>query len=149
MTANQIILNHHEIEQRLPHSGNMSLLHEVIQADDNSLMALANSHLEIDNPLRLDGKIATVNGIEYAAQAMALHVSLLSDMHSDTAQTGYLATVRNIEIKVPQLPEKNVPLVIKVERLMANENGFTYHFHISCEQQFLISGKITVFLTQT
>jgi predicted hotdog family 3-hydroxylacyl-ACP dehydratase len=127
----------------------MSLLHEVIQADDHSLTALANSHLDIDNPLRLEDKIATVNGIEYAAQAMAVHGSLLSD----TPQAGYIASVRNIEIKVPYLPEikspeTQAPLMIKVEQLMSNENGFTYQFHISCEQQLLISGKITVFLTQ-
>ena len=146
----QTILNHNEIEPRLPHSGNMSLLHEVIQADDNSLTALATSHLDIDNPLRLNGKIATVNGIEYAAQAMAVHGSLLSD----TPQAGYIATVRNIEIKVPYLPETKshetkTPLVIEVQQLMSNDNGFTYQFHISCQQQSLISGKITVFLTQT
>ena len=140
----RIILNHNEIMSRLPHSGSMSLLHEVIQADDHSLTALANSHLDIDNPLRLEDKIATVNGIEYAAQAMAVHGSLLSD----APQAGYIASVRNIEIKVPQLPETQAPLMIKVEQLMSNENGFTYQFHISCEQQLLISGKITVFLTQ-
>ena len=146
----QTILNHNEIESRLPHSGNMSLLHEVIQADGNSLTALATSHLDIDNPLRLNGKIATVNGIEYAAQAMAVHGSLLSD----TPQAGYIATVRNIEIKVPCLPETKshetkTPLVIEVQQLMSNDNGFTYQFHISCQQQSLISGKRTVFLTQT
>ncbi len=141
----QTSLKHNEIESRLPHSGNMCLLHEVIQTDEYSLTALANSHLDIDNPLRLNGKIATVNGIEYAAQAMAVHGSLLSD----TPQAGYIASVRNIEIKVPQLPETKTPLLIEVELLMSNDNGFTYQFHISCGQQSLISGKITVFLTQT
>jgi len=138
-------LNHLDIEQRLPHSGKMCLLNEVIQSDETSLIAQAISHLDIDNPLRINDTINTINGIEYAAQAMAVHGSLLSDK----PQAGYIASVRNIEIKIPTLPEQKQPLVIAVEQLMSNENGFTYQFDISCEQQSLISGKITVFLTHS
>ena len=136
-------LNHKEIEQRLPHAGTMSLLHEVIDADKNSLTARAKSHLETNNPLRLNGKIASINGIEYAAQAMAIHGSLLSDI----SPAGYIAAVRNIDINVPFFPETDAPLIIAVQRLMSDKNGFSYQFHIDCEQITLISGKITVFLT--
>ena len=136
-------LNHKEIEQRLPHAGTMSLLNEVIEANSNSLTALAKSHLETNNPLRLNGKIATVNGIEYAAQAMAIHGSLLSDI----SPAGYIAAVRNIDINVPFFPETDAPLIIEVQRLMSDKNGFSYQFYINCEQISLISGKITVFLT--
>ncbi|MDX2507533.1 MAG: hydroxymyristoyl-ACP dehydratase [Gammaproteobacteria bacterium] len=138
------LLNKQDIEQRLPHAGKMSLLHKVIRSDQNSLTAQAISHMESDNPLRIEGKIAMVNGIEYAAQAMAVHGSLLSE-----TRAGYLATVRNIDIKVPYFPETGSPLIIAVQLLMSNDNGFTYQFHLSCEQQSLISGKITVFLTHT
>lgn len=138
-------LNKEDIEQRLPHAGNMCLLDEVIHSDEHSLTAIAYSHQNIDNPLRLDGHISTINGIEYAAQAMAVHGSLLSE----TPQSGYIASIRNIVIEIPQLPDSTGPLTIKVEQLMSSENGFTYQFYISCEQQALISGKITVFLTQT
>lgn len=138
-------LNHFEIAQRLPHAGSMCLLNEVIQSDETSLIAQAISHRNIDHPLRIDGTISTINGIEYAAQAMAVHGSLLSEQ----AQSGYIASVRNINILTPVLPEKEQPLVINVIQLMSNENGFTYQFDISCEQQSLISGKITVFLTHS
>lgn len=147
-------LNHQEIEQRLPHAGKMSLLHEVVNSDQKSLLATAISHLDADNPLRLKGKIAMINGIEYAAQAMAIHGSLLSEWSKPaelptSPQTGYIATVRNIDIKVPFVPETDSPLNVEVEQLMSDGNGFTYQFHISCEQQSLISGKITVFLIHT
>ncbi|MCP3850830.1 MAG: hypothetical protein GY694_11430 [Gammaproteobacteria bacterium] len=118
-------LNHTEIEQRLPHSGNMCLLHEVIQTDDTSLTALATSHLDSNNPLRLNDTISSVNGIEYAAQAMAVRGSLLYD----SPQAGYIATVRNIEIHKPFLiqphsstPLETSPLIIKVEQLMSNDS---------------------------
>jgi len=151
LNRSDITLNSREIAQRLPHAGKMCLLHEVIEASSDALTAEANSHLDADNPLRLDGKIATVNGIEYAAQAMAIHGSLLlselSSTASETPQTGYIATVRNIQMAVPFIPETGAALVINVQQLMSDSNGFTYQFHIDCEQQRLISGKITVFLT--
>ena len=140
-----VTLNYREITQRLPHSGSMCLLNEVIEADSDSLTALASSHLDDDNPLRLEGRIATVNGIEYAAQAMAIHGSLLSSASLETPQAGYIATVRNIEMRTEFIPETGASLLIKVQQLMSNNNGFTYQFHIHCEQQELISGKITVF----
>lgn len=140
-------LNASEIEQRLPHAGAMCLLHEVIATDSDSLTALATSHLNTDNPLRQGDKIATINGIEYAAQAMALHGSLLSSASPEAPQAGYIATVRNIEMITAFIPETGAPLLITVEQLMSDSNGFTYHFYIDCEQQRLISGKITVFLT--
>jgi predicted hotdog family 3-hydroxylacyl-ACP dehydratase len=140
-------LDCHEIELRLPHAGSMNLLHEIINFDQTSLNALAISHLESNNPLRVDGKIATINGVEYAAQAMAVHGSLLSERDGiNSPVNGYIASVRNIDIQIPSFPEQASPLKIKVEQLMSNDNGFTYQFYLSCEQQLFISGKITVFL---
>lgn len=141
----QAILNHQEIARLLPHSGKMCLLQQVIQTDEQSLTALASSHLEKDNPLRIDGKISSINGIEYAAQAMAVHGSL----RCGTIASGYIATVRNIQLHRPYLPEATAPLQIKVQQLMSNDNGFTYEFSLSSQQQAVISGKITVFLNQT
>ena len=135
-------LDQHAIEQRLPHAGKMSLLQSVTHADINCLTAKTKSHLDADNPLRIAGEIASINGVEYAAQAMAIHGSLLSDK----PQAGYIATVRNIVLDIPFLPQSNSYLVIEVEQLMSDTNGFTYQFQIHCQEQSIISGKITVFL---
>lgn len=138
-------LTHQQIEQRLPHAGKMCLLHEVIAADEQSLTATANSHLEADNPLRVDGKIAAINGVEYAAQAMAVHGSFLSDK----PRAGFIATLRNIELHRPYLPENGELLYIKVQQLMSDNNGFTYQFTIDCDQQSVVSGRVTVFLIRS
>ena len=152
----QSILNRKEIERRLPHAGTMSLLHEIIQADETSLTAQAVSHRDADNPLRINGRIAMVNGIEYAAQAMAVHGSLVLEKKQEEnkaelkSSQGYIATVRNIELNAPYFPEadssSSAALLIKVKQLMSDQNGFTYQFDIHCRQQLLISGRITVFL---
>ncbi len=150
------ILKRKEIERRLPHGGSMSLLHEIIQADETSLTAQAVSHRDADNPLRIDGKIAMVNGVEYAAQAMAVHGSLVLEKKQAGSRAelkssqGYIATVRNIELHAPYFPaadsSSSAALLIKVKQLMSDQNGFTYQFDIHCGQQLLISGRITVFL---
>lgn len=148
-------LNRQEIEQRLPHAGTMSLLDEIIAADESTLTAQAVSHRDADNPLRIDGKIAMVNGVEYAAQAMAVHGSLVlekklaANKEQLEVSQGYIATVRNIELNAAYFPDadsSSEPLLIKVAQLMSDQNGFTYQFDIHCEQQLLISGRITVFL---
>ena len=137
-----------DLQTLLPHAGKMCLLGDIIKADETTLSATAISHLEKDNPLEIDGTIAMINGIEYAAQAMAVHGSLLAQYaHSDNMiQTGYLASVRNIQIKKPLFPA--TILFIEVELLMSNTHGFTYQFQINSEQEELISGKITIILTQ-
>lgn len=152
-------LNSQEIEQHLPHAGKMSLLDKVCHADSSWLSATATSHLNGDNPLRFNGKLASINGIEYAAQAMAIHGFLLSEekqagslsneKKEDSIQAGYIATVRNIEIYTPFFPQSESVIMIEVNQLMSDKNGFTYQFHISCEKKALISGKITIFLINT
>ena len=141
------VLNSQEIEQYLPHAGKMSLLHTVSYADSLLLKASAISHLNSNNPLRLNDKLASINGIEYAAQAMAIHGFLLSK--EDAVQKGYIASVRNIEIKTPFFPETESVIKIEVQQLMSDTNGFTYQFHISAGKKTLISGKITIFLVKT
>jgi len=144
-------LNSQEIEQRLPHAGKMSLLDKVTHADRLTLSASAVSHLSSNNPLRLNHKLSSINGIEYAAQAMAIHGFLLSELKQTEAstQTRYIATIRNIDIFTPFFPETESVIKIEVEQLMSDTNGFTYQFHISDGKKALISGKITIFLIHT
>ena len=144
-------LNSQEIEQHLPHAGKMSLLDKVTHADLLTLSASAVSHLSSDNPLRFNNKLSCINGIEYAAQAMAIHGFLLSELKQTEAstQTGYIATVRNIDIFSPFFPKTESVIKIEVKQLMSAANGFTYQFHISDGKKALISGKITIFLINT
>lgn len=64
------------IRELIPHAGAMCLLERVIEYDDASICCEARSHLDVDNPLRHNGRLSTLCGIEYAGQAMALHGAL-------------------------------------------------------------------------
>ena len=149
MTVNEtgfsnMLLTRKAIEERLPHSGNMCLLNRVIAANEQSLTAEAISHLDTSNPLIVDGRISAINGVEYAAQAMAIHGSL----RSGKSHAGYIATVRNIELNQEFLPQEQGSLLIQVEQLMSDDNGFSYQFQIHGHEQLILSGKITVFLVR-
>ena len=71
-------MNHAAICARLPHAGRMCLLERVETWDGESITCIASSHRDADNPLRANGRLHAVCGVEYAAQAMALHGSLLA-----------------------------------------------------------------------
>ncbi len=71
-------MNHAAICARLPHAGRMCLLERLEFWDGDSITCIATSHRDADNPLRRGGRLHAVAGVEYAAQAMALHGNLLS-----------------------------------------------------------------------
>ncbi|MDD3577131.1 MAG: 3-hydroxylacyl-ACP dehydratase, partial [Halothiobacillus sp.] len=71
-------LDHQEIAARIPHQGSMCLLDRVIDWDEQKIECSAISHQAMDNPLRRNNRLGAAIGIEYAAQAMAVHGALLA-----------------------------------------------------------------------
>src|SRR6202012_731614 len=69
--GNAAPLGREQIAASIPHSGAMCLLDEVQAWDDTRIRCVATSHRDPHNPLRARGRLATICGIEYAAQAMA------------------------------------------------------------------------------
>ena len=55
----------------IPHRGDMSLLHAVVDWNETGIGAIAISHRDTKNPLRDDGILRAVHLCEYGAQAMA------------------------------------------------------------------------------
>ena len=96
-------LNHAAITARIPHAGAMSLLHEVVAWDAGSIECRARSHRDLANPLRSRNQLATVHGIEYAAQAMALHGALLGGEGAPATRPGYIGAVRALKVHAPRL----------------------------------------------
>ena len=64
------------IEQHIPHKGRMCLLDEVLSWDALRIRCRSGTHRAADNPLRAHGRLGVACGIEYAAQAMAVHGAL-------------------------------------------------------------------------
>src|ERR1700752_1268025 len=71
-------LDHEWIEQHIPHKGRMCLLDEVLSWDAMRIRCRSSSHRATDNPLRAHGRLGAACGIEYAAQAMAVHGALIA-----------------------------------------------------------------------
>ena len=67
-----------DIATLIPHTGAMVLLDRVEAWDTDGILCRARSHLDDDNPLRRDGRLAACCGLEYALQAAALHGALIA-----------------------------------------------------------------------
>ena len=138
-------MNQAEICARLPHAGSMCLLEALESWDAESIVCRATSHRAADNPLRAHDRLHAVNGVEYAAQAMALHGSLLAGPGVKPAM-GYLASVRDLILNVDDLAQVTAPLMITARRLSGDTSGFVYDFEINAAQQPLLRGRVTAML---
>ena len=85
-------LDHAWIEQHIPHKGRMCLLDEVLSWDATPHpLPQRQRTARRDNPLRAHGRLGAACGIEYAAQAMAVHGALVGrqrparERHGDAA----------------------------------------------------------------
>ena len=142
-------MNHAAICARLPHAGRMCLLERLESWDGDSITCIAISHRDADNPLRRGGHLHAVAGVEYAAQAMALHGNLLSAPAlsrvegTDTPPAmGYLASVRDLKLDLEDLGTIAEDLRVTARRLSGDANGFIYEFEIRAGARAVLSGRL-------
>ena len=138
-------IDHAWIAAHIPHKGNMCLLDRVETWNETAIVCRARSHLVADNPLREAGSLGIVNGIEYAAQAMAVHGALLAG--DDLAPSvGFLTSVRNVRWHRQRLDDVDVELTVRAERLSGNELNILYEFSLHYADLLLLSGRASVML---
>ncbi|MBI5429405.1 MAG: hydroxymyristoyl-ACP dehydratase [Nitrosomonadales bacterium] len=134
-----------EIRKLIPHSGDMCLLSGVTQWDATHISCTASSHRNPRNPLARDGKVYALTGIEFAAQAMAIHGGLTS-LKGKRPRAGFLVNVRDVQSNVECLSDYADDLQIDAEQLMDGGSSVTYSFHIHAGAQELLSGRAMVVL---
>ena len=122
----------------------MCLLDSVTQWTEQHIHCTSNSHLDADNPLRADGRLGIACGIEYAAQAMAVHGVLLAV--GPQPKRGYLVSVRSVTLAADRLDTVPGPLEIVAERLSGDSTTVLYQFHVRSADQLLLSGRAAVVL---
>jgi predicted hotdog family 3-hydroxylacyl-ACP dehydratase len=144
------------IEQHIPHKGRMCLLDEVLSWDASRIRCRSSTHRAADNPLRAHGRLGAACGIEYAAQAMAVHGALIaaSAPLASTVSTqlrgsigatiGYLASVRNVTLNVARLDDLEEELVASAERVSGDGRTVLYEFAVSSGGRVLLSGRASV-----
>jgi predicted hotdog family 3-hydroxylacyl-ACP dehydratase len=133
-----------ELCSLIPHDGTMCLLDGVIEWDEQRILCQSSTHLRNDNPLRCAEGLSALQGIEYAAQAMAVHGGLLARTQGDVSPPGYLAALRNVELHCEWLDQINEPLNIEAVQLLGGQGSFMYEFKISASQCLLLNGRATV-----
>ena len=145
-TLIQTRLNNVWISQHIPHQGNMCLLDYVKSWDTQHIQCSASSHRAKDNPLRAFERLGTACGIEYAAQAMAVHGALLAPPDSTRAKVGYLVSVRSTQLYVPRLDDIAADLLVEATCIARNENDVLYQFSVSALGLLLLDGRAAVVL---
>ena len=133
------------IAGHIPHRGSMCLLDAVETWDQERILCRASSHRAADNPLRARGRLGAACGVEYAAQAMAVHGALLAPAQGD-ARPGMLVSARSVQLHVDRLDDLPQPLQVRAERLQTGEDLLIYGFSLHSAGRLLLQGRVSVLL---
>jgi predicted hotdog family 3-hydroxylacyl-ACP dehydratase len=131
-----------EVYSKLPHAGAMCLLEQVLEHDRDFIRCATASHRDPHNPLRRDGILSAVHGVEYAAQAAAAH-GVLSDVLDGDA-TLLLGAVRDLDMRVARLDRLPAPLQVMAWLEARAGINAVYRFELSAHEHIWISGRITL-----
>ncbi|MES2406724.1 MAG: hotdog family protein [Pseudomonadota bacterium] len=140
------VLDHTWIAGHIPHQGSMCLLDQVLAWDGQHIQCCARSHRVPDNPLRLQGRLGAACGIEYAAQAMAVHGAVLAPPNTASARVGYLVSVRSVQLHTSRLDNIAADLQVEAICITRGENNILYQFSISADGKILLDGRAAVVL---
>ena len=143
-------MNRPWIEARIPHQGRMCLLDEVIEWDPHHIRCRTETHRAPDNPLRSHDRLGVACGIEYAAQAMALHGALAGGAPGANAgspsRVGLLASVRDVRFHVLRLDDIESDLICEAAHLAGDSLTALYEFALRDRDKILLSGRASVVL---
>lgn len=139
-------LTKEELSVFLPHTGAMQLIDLVESWDAATIRCRTRSHRDGTNPLRQGGRLDAVTGLEYAAQAMGVHVGLLSRERSTDGLLGYVGGVKDVVLSVDRLDDCPGELTIKASRLFDSGESFMYQFAISSGGHNMMTGRASIFL---
>ena len=136
------MLDRAAIDNLLPHAGRMCLLDRVLNWDTSSIRCRAVSHRDVDNPLREGGGLAMLVGIEYAAQAAAVHGGLLSG--ATKPRSGVLASLRNVITARDWLHEIAGEILVETILLHSDPAGGIFDFALFAGVERVLSGQFTL-----
>jgi predicted hotdog family 3-hydroxylacyl-ACP dehydratase len=145
-------MNRPWIEARIPHQGRMCLLDEVIEWDPHHIRCRTETHRAPDNPLRSHDRLGIACGIEYAAQAMALHGALAGGAPGagagagNPSLVGLLASVRDVRLHVLRLDDIESDLICEAGHLAGDSLTALYEFAVRDRDRVLLSGRASVVL---
>jgi len=134
------------IAAHIPHQGSMCLLDHVTHWDAQSITCMATSHQQATNPLRSNDQLSTACGIEYAAQAMAVHGALLAPADQERPRAGFLVSIRGATIHRARLDDIKQALTIKANLIHSSGSNILYAFTLYADHNNLLEGRAAVML---
>ena len=138
-------LSKRELSHLLPHAGDMCLLDAVQSWDAASIRCTACSHRDRKNPLGSGGRLDAICGLEYAAQAMAVHAGLARAPEEAVPVAGYLGGVRDLKVRVQRLDDIGGDLEIEATRLINHGSSVIYSFLVVAGGVELLRGRASIF----
>jgi predicted hotdog family 3-hydroxylacyl-ACP dehydratase len=137
------------IAQNIPHHGRMCLLDEVIEWDAQHIRCRSATHRLPDHPLRSHGRLGVCCGIEYAAQAMAVHGALAAGAATTRPETGFLAALRDVRLHVLRLDDIEADLLCDATLVAGDHRSALYEFEVRSDVRQLVSGRATAVFDAT
>ncbi|MBX9612512.1 MAG: 3-hydroxylacyl-ACP dehydratase [Burkholderiales bacterium] len=133
------------IAAHIPHQGRMCLLDAVLSWTDQHVVCESNRHADPDHPLRAADRLGAATGVEYAAQAMAIHGALLAPTNVRPGP-GYLTSVRGLKLYVDRLDDLEGALTVTAQRLSGDERLIIYQIQLHHRDRCLLDGRASVAL---
>jgi predicted hotdog family 3-hydroxylacyl-ACP dehydratase len=141
-----MVLNRDAIAALIPHQGAMCLLEEVLSTNDAGIVCRAVSHRDSGHPLREDGILPAVCGIEYAAQAMAVHGASSGRPQGTARQTRHAGGRAGCRLHVERLDDMRTISSFPRCMLVAEEGGSSTSSFSSAGAKELVRGRAAVSL---
>ncbi|HKI65177.1 MAG TPA: 3-hydroxylacyl-ACP dehydratase [Burkholderiales bacterium] len=138
-------LGREQIAALVPQRGAMCLLERVVSWDAAGIVCASASHRRADNPLRARGRLHAVAGIEYAAQAVALHGALAA-REGGAIGPGVLASLRDVELEAERLDLIPGELLAIAEALVVQQRHMLYAFRVEGDGRILLRGRAAIAL---
>ena len=123
----------------------MCLLATVAEWSDQAITCHATSHLDPANPLRREGILPGVCGIEYALQAAAVHGALRG---GGPQPPGYVASLRMTRLTAEPLDRPALgTLTARAMREHGDATGLLYAIRLeAADGEVLLDGRATIIL---
>ncbi|MEO6748299.1 MAG: 3-hydroxylacyl-ACP dehydratase [Casimicrobiaceae bacterium] len=134
------------IADLLPHAGAMVMPQAIRHFDPQRIVCTTMRHQDSGNPMRREGRLPALAGVEFAAQAMALHGALRRSPPA-ALRHGRLASIRDLVLARRFLDDVNGELVIECRLDVASAGVFAYCFSIEGAGQTLLRGRATVMMS--
>jgi predicted hotdog family 3-hydroxylacyl-ACP dehydratase len=132
------------IAAHIPHQGSMCLLDGVLDFDATHIRCVSRAHRDPRNPLRAHDRLAAVCGIEFAAQAAAVHGALLQAESGVAARAGFLVALRGMQLHVGRLDDIEEDLLACAKRTGGDDTTVLYELRLTAGGRELLAGRATI-----